>query len=135
MIEVCTGKRRISKRNMFAHVSQCVAVGSLNELLIGGVAHIHYNTNHDKILSEMFEEMVQDSKLLGGIYVVGGANSFVPQFGPIFGERTAERVMAYLDVQFPHTEIHSYITGDMNISRDLFVHPSKKEMNVKDYDR
>ncbi len=71
--QVYTGKKLVSKKDMFAKVSQCVAVGTIDEKIkIGGLAHIHSNTDYNKVLDDLFNELIKEDALVKKVYVVGG---------------------------------------------------------------
>lgn len=131
MINVNSGRARVTKKNMIAHVSQNVAVGCIDEVLKrGALANVHVNTDHERVLGEMFEQLIREGTKIGMIYIVGGANTFVPGNGPIFGQRTAEIVADYLQRQFPDNGFYFSITGDRDVSRDLIVHPYKNILGI-----
>jgi len=133
MLNVNSGRKRVTKKNMVAHVSQNVAVGCIDETLMrGALANVHANTDYKRVFGEMFEQLIKHSTKMGMIYIVGGANTFVPGNGPIFGQNTAETVADYLQKQFPDNGFYFSITGDRDISRDLVVRPYKNIQSIVD---
>jgi|GEM_PF-6231485 len=128
--EVCTGKNLISDKDLFARVSQCVAVGAIDEKRrLGGIAHLHASDDHKRILDEFFQEMINTASLVDYIYVAGGSNAFVEGFGFINGEKTAENVMNYLSLNFPKHETFKDIGGDF--VRRLDVYTSMSYCTIK----
>ena len=124
MKEVYTGKKLVSQEDAWVHVSQCTAVATQNGL--GACAHPSYNQEPTRLLDEMFEELFKKGGSVNELYVAGGANSFVPGLGMIFGERNVERILTYLAKHFPHNPVHPFVIGDKDIdSLDLLVSPSR----------
>ena len=128
--EVYTGRMYISGKDMFARVSQCVALGLHdNKDPIGGIAHLHYNQNaneeYKKFLDDFFQDILSKAKKLDSIYVAGGCNAFVPGLGFIAGEKTAENVLDYVRGNLPDLEIVDDVGGDL--IRKIQIDPAMRQ--------
>ncbi len=131
MFEVYTGKRKISRDDLFAHVSQCVAVGTLCERArVGAIAHVHSHTDHERLLDDMFEALISVYGEVKEVYVVGGANTFVPGHGPIWGERTVGRVTRYLSKNLSRAHVNYDVIGSSGNAKDLVMYTSLKFVDV-----
>jgi len=113
MIEVLTGQKLVSDKDLFARVSQCVAVGTIDETArLGGIAHIHSADDYQRLLDEFFQEMLNSASKINSIYVAGGSNAFVSGLGFINGEKTAENVLGHIGKNFPNYDIVQDVGGD-----------------------
>jgi chemotaxis receptor (MCP) glutamine deamidase CheD len=129
MFEVYTGRKAVAQRNMFARVSQCVAVGTIDSAVnIGGIAHIHVNDDYEEMLEKMFLELLAKGYQAGAIYIAGGSNAFVPGYGPVFGERKAERVYNYVSRNLKGTDIVADVGGDA--VRQLLLFPRRRKADI-----
>lgn len=86
MEEVFAGKYCITQSELYARISQCVAVGVKSKQ--NGLAHMHYNTKLN-----MLEEFLEEAFNGGIISICGGVDAFVPQLGFISGRKNADRVL------------------------------------------
>ena len=94
---VKTGEFAVGKSDeiLFSKASQCVLAGLVSNSGFG-LAHIS-NTNFVDDFNNFLDKLkVKNCDDINVFYVVGGAYAFVPQYGQIWGNLVAERVLSYL---------------------------------------
>ena len=134
-IPVDSGKHKVStSHDLVARTSQCVAVGMVDSIQdLSGIAHIHFNNDHERILYSLIEELmcIDSHQANYKIGVSGGVDAFVPGYGFIPGRATADRVIVYLIKNgFEDTFNKGVIDIHTDYIRKLIAYTSKRDMQI-----
>jgi chemotaxis receptor (MCP) glutamine deamidase CheD len=137
VVEVYTGQHRVSiSDDLVARTSQCVAVGIVDSTQdLGGIAHIHTNTDHEAILDALIKELMSYNGLPRNYRIAlgGGVDTFVPNYGFIPGRANADRVIEHLIKNGLESAIAESDLYEDYV-RKLFVYISKRHLEIKRVD-